>query len=197
MDSMRVTFVLMIPQIILQVINLSVPALRMQSFEIDDGIYECNCTVGWPWLLVLGILLSAIPFFVALLLHHVKSEEGFPDVLCELDQMTTSIRVSIGVLLITLPTIGMMSNTIPEDGRARAYLLSASLLSVILPFCYNIAFTRMKACTASKQEPPLRRSTSFNRTTSSSDSHVRDDNLETLAMAEGELQKIIMIPPLS
>ena len=127
----------MLPQIILQIINLSVPEVRMQSVVIDADLYACQCEIG-PWLLALGTILASSPFFLALLLN-VKSE-GMPDLFREFDQIARSVRASIGVLWITLPTIAMVADILPN---AHAYLLAGSLLSFILPLCHHIAWLRM------------------------------------------------------
>ena len=70
-DSACVTAVLIMPQIILQMTNLSMPVIRMQSVEIDDGLHICQCNIG-SWLLLLGTIIASVPFLVALLLN-VKS----------------------------------------------------------------------------------------------------------------------------
>lgn len=199
-DSGRVTSVLMLPQIILQIVNLSVPDLRMQSFaeggmDVDYSIHECQCEAEADGLalLIVGVLFSALPFFLALLLN--VASEGMPKIFLEFDEIAASVKASFCVLLITLPTIGMIANTIPN---AHAYLLAASLLSFILPMCYNITSPWVKACSFKKdndkqdQGPALKRqATTTNFSTRSSTDVVsssrRSDNLVLLQQAADAL----------
>ncbi|KAL9184789.1 hypothetical protein ACHAXT_012759 [Thalassiosira profunda] len=195
-DSMWVAVTLMVPQIILQVVNLSVPALRMQSAEIDLGEYACQSELG-PLMLTLGTLVSATPFLLALLLN--VPSEGLPDIFCEFHQMAASLRVSIGVLVITLPVVLMVENELPS---ARAYLLTASVLGFVIPLCYHVAFASMSACNgrrgksqikkrpshverSNSQLPITRRKSSMGRSSFSQSSETDgEDNLELLQMAE-------------
>eukprot|EP00984_Skeletonema_dohrnii_P018827 scaffold8903_cov157-Skeletonema_dohrnii-CCMP3373.AAC.7 len=52
---------------------------------------------------------------------------------------------SFWMLLATLPTVGMIGQTQPN---AHAYLLAASVLSVVLPLSYNIAMVRLQNVTS-------------------------------------------------
>ena len=174
-DSMRVVAVLMIPQVLVQVINLSVSSIRMQSVEVYDDIYACQSDTG-PLFLIFGIVLAVAPFFVALLLN-VKSE-GMHDVFREFDQILACGKTCIGVLVITLPTVGMISHIIPN---AYAYLLAASLLSFLLPLCYQIAWLRVYAISRGKAK---RTRDVLKNTNSSSFTDANGDDLETIQMAE-------------
>ena len=174
-DSMRVVAVLMMPQVLLQVINLSVSSIRMQSVEVYDGIYACESSTG-PFFLILGIVLAVAPFFAALLLN-VKSE-GMHDLFREFDQLLTCGKTCIEVLVITLPTVGMVAHIIPN---AHAYLLAASILSFILPLCYHIAWLRVYAIRRGKAK---RTRDVLKNTNSSSATVATGDDLETIQMAE-------------
>mmetsp|Transcript_5880 Transcript_5880/g.13409 ORF Transcript_5880/g.13409 Transcript_5880/m.13409 type:complete len:828 (-) Transcript_5880:174-2657(-) len=186
-DSVRVLAVLMMPQIILQTIILSVPALRMEIIEIDDSVYACQCSAG-PALLIVGAVFAVTPFFIALLLN-VKPE-GLPEIFQEYDQIASSMRTSIGVLLITLPTIAMISDTVPN---AHAYLTVASTLSFVLPTSYNITFPWIKSCymiTKKNENPTSKRkysSVTVARSSSLGNSSSNVDKLDVLQTAESAL----------
>eukprot|EP00984_Skeletonema_dohrnii_P018145 scaffold8397_cov104-Skeletonema_dohrnii-CCMP3373.AAC.2 len=141
-DSIFVVMVLLFPQLVLQIVNLSVPSVRMGSVEILEGVgeghYTCETRAG-PYVLIVGILLAAIPFGISLLIN-MKSK-GIPDNFRELDDIVASMTSSFWVLLATLPTVGMIGQTQPN---AHAYLLAASVLSFVIPLSYNIAQTRLR-----------------------------------------------------
>ena len=179
-DAMRVTAVLVLPQVLLQIVNVSVPSIRMQSVEVHDGVYACQSSTG-PSLLIISIVLAVVPFLVALPLN-IEFPGGVHKLFREFDQLLACGEACVGVLIIILPTVGMLANTIPS---ARAYLLTASLLSFILPLCYHIAWSRMYNIRQGKVKNDrnvLRRSTS--RTSQTSSAGTRGDDLETLQQAE-------------
>eukprot|EP00984_Skeletonema_dohrnii_P021452 scaffold10724_cov112-Skeletonema_dohrnii-CCMP3373.AAC.3 len=141
-DSIFVVMVLLIPQLVLQIVNLSVPSVRMGSVEIleDEGNYNYTCeSRAGPYVLIVGIVLAAIPFGISLLIN-IESK-GVPDKFRELDDIVASMTSSFWMLLATLPTVGMIGKTQPN---ARAYLMAASVLSFVLPLSYNIAQTRLR-----------------------------------------------------
>ena len=170
-DSLRVTVMLMLPQIILQIVNICLPNVRMHSVEIYEGIYECESTVG-SWFLALGVVVASLPFLLALLLN--TKVVGMPDLFREYDQLATCLRASISVLLTTLPTIVMIDQTI---SNAHAYLVAGSLMSFLLPLQYYIAFLRLSGIR--KKVTKKVRSESTASTTASS-----GDDPATLQMAE-------------
>ena len=138
-DSIRVTMILLMPQIVLQIINVSVPSTRVHSVETNNGIYVCQSDTS-IWLLVVGAVLAVLPFFLSLLLN-VKSI-GIPDQFREYEEISSSIISSISILIITLPTANMIRGIIPT---VYTYLTAASVLSFVLPMCYNISYTKMNS----------------------------------------------------
>ena len=62
---MRVTAALMVPQTALQIIKLSVGSIRMQSTEIEPGVFVCYSEVGSLWFLAISVV-------VAVLYHLLK-----------------------------------------------------------------------------------------------------------------------------
>ena len=135
-DSMIVLGILMLPQLILQIISLSIPTLRMESVDSLEGHPTCEST--GPWVLIVGAVLAAVPFFLSLLLN-IQSD-GIPDKFRDFDGILTSMATSFCVLIITLPAATMAGDAAPS---ARAYLLSASVLGLVLPLCYHIAWKRV------------------------------------------------------
>jgi len=194
-DSIFVAIVLLAQQLVLQIINLSVPSVRMESVEIfaGEGLYTCECKAAGPYFLIVGIVLAAIPFGISLLIN-LKSE-GIPDKFRELDDILASMAASFWMLVTTLPTVGMMGQMQPH---ACAYLLAASVLSVVLPLFYNIAQAKFqnaaRVATNSKQGSSIQRESIFNirrevkRTSSDLSSRSRngkvEDDLQILEAAE-------------
>eukprot|EP00984_Skeletonema_dohrnii_P011683 scaffold4689_cov142-Skeletonema_dohrnii-CCMP3373.AAC.4 len=182
-DSIFVVMVLLIPQLVLQIVNLSVPSVRMGSVETleGEGHYTCESRTG-PYVLIVGIVLAAIPFGISLLIN-IESK-GIPAKFRELDDILASMTSSFWVLLATLPTVGMIGQTQPN---ARAYLLAASVLSFVLPLFHNIAQPRMQYVTStdrakgnahSEQGSTIQRQstrTSSDLSTSSRDGKLQDD----------------------
>ena len=127
------------PQVILQILNISVPCMRMSSVELDDSIFICQSDTD-IWLLIVGILIASMPFFLLLLLNVKRV--GTPDQFREIDEIKASVVSSISVLIVTLPVATMVKDIIPT---AHAYLMAASVLSFVLPLCYNIAWGKMNS----------------------------------------------------
>eukprot|EP00985_Skeletonema_marinoi_P020068 scaffold11756_cov104-Skeletonema_marinoi.AAC.4 len=191
-DSIFVVMVLLIPQLVLQIVNLSVPSVRMGSVEIieGEGHYTCESRAG-PYVLIVGVVLAASPFVISLLIN-IESE-GIPDKFRVLDEIAASMTSSFWMLLATLPSVGMIGQTEPN---ARSYLMAASVLSFVLPLSYNIAQTRLQSITMStgiargktnsKQGTSIQRQTkrtSSNLLSSTRDGKVGDDP-QTLQAAE-------------
>mmetsp|Transcript_5463 Transcript_5463/g.8405 ORF Transcript_5463/g.8405 Transcript_5463/m.8405 type:complete len:367 (-) Transcript_5463:27-1127(-) len=171
-DSMFVVMALLIPQLVLQIINLSVPNVRMGSVELieneEEGHFTCESEAG-SYVLIMGIVLALMPFTISLLIN-IQSK-GVPDKFRELDQIAASMTSSFLMLLATLPAAGMIGQTQPN---AHAYLLAASVLSFVLRMSYNIAQARLQNITmstglsgrnaSSKQATSRRRQTNQTKT---------------------------------
>ena len=170
----------MLPQVILQIINLCLPNVRMHSVEIDEGLFACESDIG-PWFLVLGVIVASLPFLLALLLN-IKVV-GMPDLFREYDQLVTCTRASVNVLLITLPTIAMIDQTI---SNAHAYLVAGSLMSFVLPLNYYIAYLRLSS--VKKKASTKKQLKSEAASTSASSG----DDPGTLQMAENSTTMAVM-----
>lgn len=178
-DSIRVAMILLVPQLALQIINLSVPNVRMESIELSDG-YACESSTGPSSVLIVGIVLSAIPYCISLLIN--TKSVGIPDKFLELDDILASMVASFWVLVITLPSAAMIGHLLPA---AHAYLLSASVLSFLLPLSYNIAQKKanvIKSPGAAAKSSLLRQSLTP-RESSAQDGN-KKDNLRYLSAAE-------------
>jgi len=138
-DSVWVVAVLMIPQLILQIINLSIPNVRLESVEVSEEVYVCESASSWS--LIVGIVLVIIPLLIALLLN-TKGGGAVPEQFRELSEIASSLFASCCILIITLPTAAMVRNIVPE---AYTYLMGASVLSFTLPCCFCIALKRAHA----------------------------------------------------
>ncbi len=139
-DSIFVALILLLPQLVLQIVNLSVPSVRMVSVEILEvqGLYYTCESRADPYVLIVGIVLTAIPFGISLLINVVS--KGIPDKFREFDDIIRSMASSFWVLLATLPTVGMIGQA---QTNAHAYLIAASLLSFLLPLSYNIGWPKL------------------------------------------------------
>ena len=137
-DSTRLVWLLMLPQIVLQITLLSVPATKVRSNEIANDVYVCQSTVNDVGLVMAGIILAAAPFLLALLLN-IKSDKAL-EKFREFDNIASSMKISIHVLAITLPTYAMIGHTVPT---ARAYLVASSVISLIFPLCHNVAWSKV------------------------------------------------------
>lgn len=180
-DSMRVACVLMLPQIILQILNLSVPALRVRSYELYDGMYACQSEISGPWLLIAGVVVASLPFFIALLLNI--DTKGVPDKFREFDDITSSLKLSILILAITLPTIAMIDDMHIMIPNAHTYLMASSVLGFILPLCCNIAWAKvgtLKSPVAAQNNPSQR----LEQRISSSNVRSKKDDILILQRAE-------------
>jgi len=179
-DSARVCAALAMPQMLFQFSNISLASLRMKSVSVD-GVYECQCDTG-QWPLALGIILSSLPFLLALLLN--VPTEGLPDVIREFDQIASSMKVFLGVISITVPTLTLISGAMTD---AHAYLMVTSVLGFVLPLFYNIGWEKVYLI-KTKTGNGLVRLQSFEsrktRSSSFASSKKEHDSLETIKKAE-------------
>eukprot|EP00984_Skeletonema_dohrnii_P023779 scaffold12860_cov78-Skeletonema_dohrnii-CCMP3373.AAC.2 len=187
-DSIFVVVVLLIPQLLLQIVNLSVPGVRMGSVEIleGEGQHTCKSRAG-PFVLIVGIVLAAAPFGISMMIN-IKSK-GIPDKFRELDDIVASMTSSFWMLLATLPTVGMIGQTQPN---ARAYLLAASVLSLVLPLSYSIALTRLQNVAMStgiaRGKAHNKQGSSIQRQTKQTSSELSSSSRDGKAQAQNDLQ---------
>jgi len=134
-DTMLVTLTLMIPQIILQIVNLSLPSVRTESEEVYEGVYVCQSDTR-PSFLIIGIILVLIPILLALVLN-TNGEGAIPDQFKEFDEIISSLFVSSCIIVVNLPSATMVRDQVPE---AYAYLMSAAVLGFTLPWRYFLGW---------------------------------------------------------
>ena len=154
-DSMWVVVVLLIPQLVLQIINLALPNVRLESVEVYEEVYVCESGNG-SWSLVVGIVLFIIPFIVSLLLN-TTGDGAVPNQFRELSEIASSLFISCCILIITLPTATMVKYIIPE---VYTYLMGASVLSFTLPYASNIAWKRACVIKSHGMKKPTTRTSS-------------------------------------
>ncbi|KAL9184976.1 hypothetical protein ACHAXT_002753 [Thalassiosira profunda] len=133
-DSMRVTVALM-------------------SIEVEPNLFVCDSEVGAYWYLAVGVVLAALPFLVALLLN-VKVE-GHLDLFNEFDEIVSSMRTSVQVLVISLPSTGLVGRV---NAEAHAYLLAGSLISIVLSFHCTVVLSRLSDIGKKKRQVGASRS---------------------------------------
>ena len=122
-----VTVILMMPQLILQVLNVAIPIMRATSTKRPIVPF------------VIGVVLIAIPFFLALLLN--TSEGSSWQIFQEYEMIKSSVLIALTVLVVTIPSM-LMPPTEVEIPNLTAFLQTASLLGLALPLFYQIAFVK-------------------------------------------------------
>ncbi len=179
-----VVLVLLVPQLVLQIVNLSVPSVRMGSIEMidDEGHFICESETG-PFVLILGIVLASMPFAISLLIN-IESK-GMPDKFRELGEIAASMTSSFWMLLGMLPAVGMLGKTQPN---AHAYLLAASVLSCVLPLSYNIAQTRLQNVSMSTDLAKAGANNGIQGTSLPRQMTRTSPNLSSLSSCDGKVQ---------
>jgi hypothetical protein len=184
-DSTRLVWILMLPQIILQITLLSLPATRVRSVEVANDVHTCQSSTNDVGLAIAGIILAAAPYLLALLLN-IKTTDGTPDKFREFDNIASSLKISIHVLAITLPTYAMVGDTLQN---ARTYLIASSVISVILPLCHNVAWSKVCVlrCSDEAKEAAAKRLTKS--TAIKSSSSLRDDSAHDSSVILEQLEE--------
>mmetsp|Transcript_30873 Transcript_30873/g.46821 ORF Transcript_30873/g.46821 Transcript_30873/m.46821 type:complete len:380 (-) Transcript_30873:1307-2446(-) len=150
-QMMRAISVILLPQVLLQLVVLAVPALRatqqmsyFTSNEMTFGEYECrSLSVGpWPIYLVVSVLLGILPYCCAYILNiRPKYElDQFPDIVFERDDLELTFFMFVRVVVITSPIIGL---AIAPD--VRAYATIALVLSLPLSLCSYTKLASLKS----------------------------------------------------
>ena len=134
-------FILCLPQITLQILNLSIDTMRGKRTIGFDGFtglstYECKSVLGFgfTWL---GAILAIIPYAATIILSIPSS--GLPPIFDELRLFTSSLSMSAIVISATGPAYAM-SRLSPD---AAAFLLSATVLCAPLSLCWLVGRTKL------------------------------------------------------
>ena len=122
-----VTVILMMPQLTLQILNVVIPIMRATSTNRPIVPF------------VIGLVLTALPFFLALLLN--TSEGSSWQIFQEYEMIKSSVLIALTVLVITIPSMLMVPAEV-EVPNLTAFLQTASLLGLALPLFYQIAFVK-------------------------------------------------------
>eukprot|EP00985_Skeletonema_marinoi_P004605 scaffold1994_cov156-Skeletonema_marinoi.AAC.2 len=123
-----VTVILMMPQLTLQILNVAIPMMRATSTKRPIVPF------------IIGLVLTALPFFLALLLN--TSEGSSWQIFQEYDMIKSSVLIALTVLVVTIPSMLMLPAEV-EVPNLTAFLQTASLLARM---CYHeeIHLTRQR-----------------------------------------------------
>ena len=134
-------FMLCLPQLTLQILNLSIDSMRGTRTVVFDDLtglwtYECKSTLrtGFTWL---GAILAIIPYAATIILSIPSS--GLPPIFDELRLFTSSLSTSTIVISTTGPAYAM-SRLSPD---AATFLLSATILCAPLSLCWFVGRTKL------------------------------------------------------
>ena len=135
-------FMLCLPQLTLQILNVSIEAMRGTRavvFDSSTGLsrYECKSALGASGFTWLGAILAIIPYAATIFLSIPSS--GLPSIFNELSLFTSSLSTSAIVILATGPAFAM-SRLSPD---AAAFLLSATVLCAPLSLCWFVGRTKL------------------------------------------------------
>ena len=156
-QMIRATVVMILPQLLWQIVLLSVPVMR-PSRELlshtynynggDDQVvavtmeqYQCQSSVGF-WPNYISILLTSLPFAIAYLLNvRPKSElDQLPEIIDERESLKQSFYIFARVFVVAAPMIGL---TFQNDPSAKAYGAISAILALPLACCYHIAYVKL------------------------------------------------------
>jgi len=168
-QMMRATVVMILPQLLWQIVVISVPMLRSsrellsynnRNYNDDQAAvvvtmeqYQCQSSVGF-WPNYVSIVLTLLPFAIAYLLNvRPKSElDQLPEIIDERDHLKKSFYIVARVLVVAVPMIGLTYQNNPE---AKAYGAICAVLALPLACCYHIAYVKLystKSNSISKQQ---------------------------------------------
>eukprot|EP00985_Skeletonema_marinoi_P018671 scaffold10482_cov89-Skeletonema_marinoi.AAC.1 len=131
-QMMRATVVMILPQLLWQIVVMSVPMLRSSrellsynnrnyndQMEVTMEQYQCQSSVGF-WPNYVSIVLTLLPFAIAYLLNvRPKSElDQLPEIIDEREHLKQSFYIVVRVLVVAVPMIGLTYQNNPE---AKAY----------------------------------------------------------------------------
>eukprot|EP00984_Skeletonema_dohrnii_P034465 scaffold33568_cov93-Skeletonema_dohrnii-CCMP3373.AAC.1 len=109
------------------VLNVAIPIMRSTSTKRPIVPF------------VIGVMLTALPFFLALLLN--TSEGSSWQIFQEYEMIKSSVLIALTVLVVTIPSMLMLPAEV-EVPNLTAFLQTASLLGLALPLFYQIAFVK-------------------------------------------------------
>jgi tetratricopeptide (TPR) repeat protein len=141
------TFLLTLPQLILQILNLTVPGLQQNLVPIIkeyggtfvEERHICKADVG-DWPSFLGIALTLLPYILTAIISWY-SVEDFPQVFNEAGAYTQSVKVIVLVVAICLPPLVFNSRTNNPDSIV--YLASMLVFALAMPPCWFLVYPKL------------------------------------------------------
>lgn len=181
-QMIRATIIMIVPQLIWQVIVLSVPMIRpsrtlvshsyysnnsyytiqneQDCYQEDGGVitmnqYQCQASVGF-WPNYIGIILTLFPFAIAYLLNvRPKSElDQLPEIVDERIHLKRAFGIFVRILVVAVPMIGLTYNNNPA---AKAYGAICAVLGLPLACCYHIAYVKLNTTKSNISKQQQRR----------------------------------------
>jgi tetratricopeptide (TPR) repeat protein len=140
------TLILTFPQLVLQVLVLSVPAMQAHfvakdliiAGEMIGEANECAAEAGlWP--LCVGIALTIIPYILASIIALNSSDE-LPKVFNESKAYTRCCKVVVLTVAITVPPLIFDGGPIPD---VTVYLFSCLVFSLAMSPCWFLAYPKI------------------------------------------------------
>ena len=133
-------FLLLIPQLAMQICNLTVPSLQstqqLQSVTAEIAQPVCRHSSGGGWPSWVGIFLCAIPYLVTVFL--ALRSDHLPSVFNEADAFRQSCKVFFFALCIAGPAYALADSL-----DAQTYLLSCIVFGVAMPPCWFIVVDKL------------------------------------------------------
>ncbi len=152
LQMMRAIVVMVLPQLVWQIVLISVPAMRSTLLQTSSTheyidhtmtvqLYQCQSSIGF-WPNYISILLTLLPYAIAYLLNiRPKSElDQLPEIIDERDHLKQSFSICANVLVVAVPMIGL---TYESNPAATAYAAICAVLALPLACCYHIAYVKL------------------------------------------------------
>ena len=140
------SFLLTLPQTILQILNLTVPAMK-ERLELQDTLvfgdfsaelHTCTTDVG-SWPTYIGIALTLVPYIMTAVIAWNSADE-LPKVFNEAKAYTKCVKVMILTVAIALPPLFFDPGLNPDTN---AYLISMLVFGLAMPPCWFIAYPKI------------------------------------------------------
>lgn len=161
MQMLRAILLLCIPQIILQVAVMSVPALRFTKTlsspstipysEMTLSQYQCQSSTSASWAVyIFSVLLVVLPFQCAYLLN-IRSQqemEKLPQIIDERHQLKFSFLAIARFVVTNLPIVGLTYYYVCP--AIRAYTAIVTVIAVPLYVNYYVAYVKLGALKSKK-----------------------------------------------
>lgn len=161
MQMLRAILLLCIPQIILQVVVMSVPALRYTKTLSSPSIisysettfsqYQCQSSTSASWAVyIFSALLVVLPFHCAYLLNMRSQQEmeKLPQIIDERHQLKFSFLTVARFVVTNLPIVGLTYYYVCP--AIRSYSAIVTVIGVPLSVNYYVAYVKLGALKSKK-----------------------------------------------